>query len=328
MTDGHSQWHAGERALQERAGSAELLANAADRILRPFMSEQHRAFFPQLPFLIVGCIDDDGWPWASILVGDPGFVSSPDPTRLRVDVLPPEGDPLAGSLSPKASLGLLGIELPTRRRNRLNGHVVDVDAYGFLVGVDQSYGNCPQYIQRRDYAPSNGVADKVLVESFSNLDDSQARSLLAVCDTFFVATYASDDRSKSGTNTAGVDVSHRGGRPGFVKIDPDGSLTVPDYSGNRYYNTLGNILVNPRAGIVVPDFERGDLLLVTGEAFIGDERDDSEEVRLIEGAELLWRVRPKKGLWLRNALRMRFDFRDWSPRTLATGTWDGSKLKP
>jgi uncharacterized protein len=317
--DGQPEWHVGERALQQRAGSAEVLAKAASRILQPFMSEQQRLFFPQLPFLVTGCIDAQGWPWASLLAGKPGFAWSPDPTVLRVNSLPPQGDPLAEALAPGASLGLLGIELPTRRRNRVNGHVAGVDAQGFSVDVDQSFGNCAQYIQRRDYAAE--FTGDALMTSFCNLDDPEARAVLSTCDTFFVATYATTTDSK-GEEGAGVDVSHRGGRPGFVRVDADGTLTIPDYSGNRFYNTLGNILINPRAGIVVPDFDRGDLLLITGEASVGTEPEDLMEARSVEGAQMLWRVKPRRGLWLRQALPMRFAFRDWSPRTLATGAWD------
>ena len=46
-------------------------------------------------------------------------------------------------------IGLLGIELHSRRRNRMNGVVSAIDETGFEVQVKQSFGNCPQYIQSR-----------------------------------------------------------------------------------------------------------------------------------------------------------------------------------
>jgi len=262
-----ADWHEGEQALQAFAGSKDRLAGAASRIMRPFLTEQHRAFFPRLPFLVTGCVDADGSPWASILVGPPGFCSSPDPHHLRIDALPAATDPLTAALCPGASIGLLGIQLSTRRRNRLNGRVVAVDTTGFLVAVEQSFGNCPQYIQRRDDVAFTEPRGPAASTEFRGLDDPAARALLSNCDTFFVATYADAE-------ARGVDVSHRGGRPGFVRVNPDGRLTIPDYSGNRYYNTLGNILMTRRAALIVPDFEYGDLLLVTGRASLGLDGQD------------------------------------------------------
>lgn len=311
-------WHAGERWLQALAGSAAILETAGPRILRSYMTEQHRTFFPQLPFIVTGCIDAEARPWASLLCAAPGFAWSPDPRSLRIDALPPSGDPLAPALAWNAPVGLLGIELPTRRRNRLNGTVVNLDDRGFLVRVEQSFGNCPQYIQRRDYGPPDLPTKSVTVDRFAELDNEEARLLLGSCDTFFVATCAP---SASSNAKPGLDVSHRGGRPGFVRVDQDGLLTIPDFPGNKYFNTLGNILVNPRAGLMVPDFDRGQLLLLTGDAWIGLDEADRQEAARIKGAERIWRMRPTAGLWLRNALPIAFAFRECSPRTIATGTW-------
>ena len=61
----------------------------------------------------------------------------------------------------------------------------------------------------------------------------------------------------------GADISHRGGRPGFVRVDGD-VLTIPDFRGNRYFNTLGNLIAEPRASLLFVDFETGDLLQLQG----------------------------------------------------------------
>ena len=116
-------------------------------------------------------------------------------------------------------------------------------------------------------------------------------------------------------------MGHRGGRKGFVRVDNDGALTIPDFPGNRYFNTLGNIVVTGRAGVVVPAFETGDLLLLTGDASVGMTARDQREVALMQGAERLWRLSPHRGWWLRGALPLAFQFQSWSPQTLATGVW-------
>jgi predicted pyridoxine 5'-phosphate oxidase superfamily flavin-nucleotide-binding protein len=171
-----SPWHDGERAMQARAGVAERMARVSGRAIRDFMPDQHRDFFAQLPFIVVGSVDRDGWVWASLLAGRPGFATSPDPRSLTIAALPVSGDPLACALMLRAKLGLLGIELPTRRRNRLNGSVVALDGASFTVAVEQSFGNCPQYIQARDYASVAATPARVRVETFNALDAARVLS--------------------------------------------------------------------------------------------------------------------------------------------------------
>src|SRR5205085_4463952 len=164
-----------------------------------------------------------------------GFLSSPDPKTLHVGAYPEEDDPAAEGIAVSSRVALLGIELPTRRRNRMNGRVIDLDVSGFTVAVEQSFGNCPQYIQRRDYR-SRRPPQYAATEPLARYDD-WALDLIRRADTLFVASSTSPGQSVSG---GGADVSHRGGRPGFVAIAADGAIEIPDYRGNRFFNTLGN----------------------------------------------------------------------------------------
>ena len=249
-------FHDGEKALQHESGAFGTLAVAGPRVIRSYMPEQHRSFFAQLPWLVVGSLDAQGRPWAHALAGPPGFVQAPDPKQLVVR------SPQAG-LSPGAPVGLLGIEPHTRRRNRMNGVVTQAGEQGFSVQVTQSYGNCPKYIQARE-ATWAGPQAAGAVRDAASLDDT-ARRIIAAADTFFIAT-AHPAAQQGGAASHGVDVSHRGGRPGFVRIAPDGSLQVPDYNGNHFFNTLGNIALNPRCGLLFIDFETGGLLQVAASA--------------------------------------------------------------
>ena len=146
-----SPWHAGERLLQEHVGVAARMAQIGPKVLRDYMPDQHRDFYAQLPLLLAGAVDPAGDPWAGALEGEPGFAWSPDPRVLRVAAMPDADDPLAAGLGPGKALGLLGIELQTRRRNRVNGLVSAWDGRRFEVTVGQSFGNCPQYIQTREW---------------------------------------------------------------------------------------------------------------------------------------------------------------------------------
>ena len=311
MESNHTVFHPDELAAQARAGIATMRA-----VIRDFMPEQHRTFFAALPYVAVAVSDVAGWPLATLLEGDPGFVTSPDPTSLRVNRLPREPDPAAGRIRVGDEIGLLGIDFGTRRRNRANGVVSSLDASGFSVAVRQSFGNCPQYIQRRSITRAD--TDAGCAREFTSLDH-EARSLIERADTFFVASRARTDSWPAG----GADISHRGGRPGFVRIEDD-ALFVPDFRGNRYFNTLGNLLGEPRASLLFPDFETGDLLQLQGLASI--EWGESAAAP-VQGAERIWQFRVIRGWYRPHGVALRGALIDYSPVTLRTGTWN-EKVSP
>ena len=319
----NAPFHDGERAVQQRLGVRERMAEVGPRVIRDHMPQQHQLFFAQLPFMPVASVDEQGRPWASVLVGQPGFLHSPDARHLQITTRPVPGDPLAGALRPGAPLGFLGIELHTRRRNRMNGHVSAVAADGFVVQVDQTIGNCPQYIQARDYHFVRDAQDLTPrgTDEFDTLD-TEAQAHIAAADTLFVATHAP---GTPGQDARGADVSHRGGRSGFVKVEDARTLLVPDFSGNLMFMTLGNMLLNPRTGLLFIDFTTGDLLLLTGRAEIVW---DGPDVSAFGGAERAWRFRLDRGLRLRDALPLRWSAPAFAPTSLATGAWPQQPADP
>lgn len=274
------------------------------------MPEQHRDFFAALPYLFIAINDAGGWPVATLLEGPPGFVDSPDPTTLRVSTFPQLEDPAAEGIRVGCEIGMLGIDLGTRRRNRANGVIAHVDGAAFTVAVKQSFGNCPQYIQRRAIAHTESASCRGRqLDSF----DDHARALLERADTFFVAS-----RSRGGVgHSGGSDISHRGGRPGFVRVDGN-TLTIPDFRGNRYLNTLGNLLGEPRCSLLFVDFDTGDVLQLQG--LVRIDWSPSERDRF-EGAERMWHFQLTRGWYRPQAIGLRGEFIDYSPVTLRTGTW-------
>lgn len=315
-------FHGGERAMQARAGVAARMAEFGPRVIRDVMPDQHRAFFAQLPFVMVGTVDDAGQPWASVLAAPRGFIQSPDAHTLVLTAKPLVGDPLEQTLANGVPIGLLGLEPHTRRRNRMNGIVQDVSAAAFGVQLQQSFGNCPKYIQAREpvYLPGRQTMQPIVHDS-ARLDDA-ARRMIEVADTLFIATaFAGDTLTTGAVGLAGgVDVSHRGGKPGFVRVDADGTLTMPDFLGNYFFNTLGNLAVNPRAGLLFVDFDNGDLLYLAVEA---DIIWDGPEVLAFEGAQRLLRFHVKRMRRLEAALPFSWSSSTLSPALDGTGHWPG-----
>lgn len=304
-----SPWHEGEKRLQEQVGVAERMEAFGQKVIRDHMPDQHRVFYHQLPFIVAGAVDAQGKPWATLLEGPEGFVSSPDPKLLLIDTELASDDPATPGLAQGGAIGLLGIELHTRRRNRLNGQARRVAGGLLEVAVEQSFGNCPQYIQLREYTrvdePSRGRQDSTAL-------DARTRAMIEGADTFFVASYVEHDDGRRS-----VDVSHRGGRPGFVKVEGN-RLTIPDYAGNLHFNTLGNLLVNPLAGLLFVDFATGNVLQLSGRTEV---MLDSPLISAFEGAERLWALDVEQVVLRPAALSLRWAFQEYAPTSLATGTW-------
>ncbi|MCZ6830639.1 MAG: pyridoxamine 5'-phosphate oxidase family protein [Gammaproteobacteria bacterium] len=314
---GDSPFHRGEREIQSRLGVREQMEHQGSRFIRDHLPEQHREFYRGLPFVLIGTVDEKGRPWASILFGRPGFADSPDARTLTLASRPVFGDPLNDNLVAGLRAGLLGIEYHSRRRNRLNARVAAFDDKVIQLDIDQAFGNCPRYIQTRDYELLPGIdllGENKPVQRLGSLN-SQARAIIEKADHFYIASYYSEDEGKV---SHGADVSHRGGKPGFVRVDDDNRLTFPDFNGNLHYNTLGNISLNPRAGLLFMDFDSGDLLYLTcGAEIIWD----AEERQAFTGAESLVRLTIDAGLIVEGAAPIRWSNGEQSPMLTETGSW-------
>lgn len=318
--DQGSPFHAGEQALQRRAGVRERLEEIGRKVIRDHMPEQHRELFEKLPTLLVGAVDATGQPWATMLAGRPGFIRTPDARTMTVGATVPPGDPVMQALQSShrpQPLGLLGLEPHTRRRNRMNGTLVHQDGSIWQIAVNQSFGNCPQYIQAREPAWVDTLPGPV-TDGGARLGPAPT-ALLRRTDTIFIASAAPDARAHGGP--AGVDVSHRGGRPGFVRVrdEAEGTrLSLPDFRGNFMFNTLGNLLVHPLAGLLVVDPLSGDMLHLAARAEI---QWDGPEVEAFQGATRLLHLQVLAHRWRPGALPLRWQDGPAAPQLADTGHW-------
>jgi uncharacterized protein len=281
-------WHEGEITLQRSVGVDARMHEIGPRVIRDFMPDQHRVFFMSLAFVIIGTIDKAGDPWAGILVGDEALLATPNEYTLQANFKRDERDPSQRGILPDQPIAVLGIDPATRRRNRANGSVLRSDDRGMVIHVRQSFGNCPQYITRRTLAlePRSNEGDVITANQLND----EMRAFIKNADTFFVASYAIREG-----DIRQVDVSHRGGPKGFVAATETGEIHIPDYPGNNYFNTLGNILLTGCAGLIFVDFASGSVLQITGKAKVfGVNRSvhldfPYDRYWTVEPAEIVWR---------------------------------------
>ncbi|OLF19299.1 pyridoxamine 5'-phosphate oxidase family protein [Actinophytocola xanthii] len=266
-------YHEGERAVQARAGVLDQ-AEFSSAAIHARIPDVARDFLAGQVMLVLGAADRDGRPWASLLTGAPGFLRAQGDSALSVDALPVPGDPLHAELAGAAEpfpVGMVAVDFAGRRRMRMNGRATAA-GLGVRVRLDQVYANCPKYIQKREPRWTGTVPAAPL--RTEGLRDGQA-ALVTLADTFFVATA---DREGN------ADASHRGGNPGFVEVLSPTRLRWPDYVGNSMFGTLGNLEVNPAAGLLFPDWETGDTLQLTGTARVDW---DARRAAAVPGAQRL-----------------------------------------
>jgi len=259
-------FHDGEREVQQAAGETAIadrnITVMSDTVIagaRPFIAKQF--------MVVLGSMDAAGRVWASMLFGKPGFLHTDSGSTILIDVPEKErdqADPLWANIAGQADLGMLFIELGSRRRYRVNGTVQRLDAQGVEVAIREAYPNCPKYIQRR-HLRQLGEPQLPVQAARGTLLRGVVRDIIRQADTLFVASRHAD---------SGADVSHRGGNPGFIKIVNETTLRIPDFNGNSLFNTLGNFKVDPRAGLCIPDFTHGQLLQLTGTAVAHWNQDD------------------------------------------------------
>jgi len=224
----------------------------------PIIPRGARPFLEGQRFAVLAGLDGTGRVWTSLLAGRPGFIGAPDETTLRIAAAPPAVDPITDCLADGALVGVLVFDPVRRRRLRLNGHVTSVDAAAVQISVAEVFGNCPKYIQARTLEAESAAAAMPSVRRGSVLTASQQRAIERA-DTLFIGSVH---------ERTGADASHRGGRPGFVRVVDERRLRLPDYAGNNMFQTLGNISKDPRVGLLFVDFASGTTQQLTGRARI------------------------------------------------------------
>ena len=298
-------YHEGELAVQQRVSETEMARMNSGAIDDSILAGALR-FFEQQPMVVIGSVDPEGRIWVSILFGNPGFLRALDNQTLELDLSQPRSavdDPLWSNLSKNPNVGLLVIELDSRRRIRINGRARKVSDTRIIIDVERAYPNCPKYIQRRDWktSPADLKFDTTPSTRGKKLNHEQ-ETLIAGADTFFVASAHPEH---------GVDASHRGGHPGFVQLINSRQLRIPDFAGNSMFNTLGNFVSYPHAGVVFIDFERGRLLQLTGRPEILWDLDDPQGET--GGTRRYWQFDITG--WIESALtfRLNWELLDYSP---------------
>lgn len=256
----NTPFHPGELRIQALAGESQI-ASRNGRLIADKIPDGALKFVDKQPFVLAASLDDQQNIWVSLLAGQPGFVQAGSPQVVRLNtehLVSADNDIFWTNAAARPSIGLLFIELASRRRLKVNGPVtVAPDGSGLQVQVQECFPLCPRYIQRREVAVSTATRQAHADAETGNAFTSLLKDWISTADTLFVGSGHDDDH---------IDVGHRGGSPGFVQMLDENTLLIPDYNGNSMFNSLGNFSINPRAGLLFVNFETGETLQLTGHA--------------------------------------------------------------
>ncbi|HDR8180739.1 TPA: pyridoxamine 5'-phosphate oxidase family protein [Bacillus thuringiensis] len=270
-------FHSGERAVHKMLG-VQKIANTASTMIQPIMTKKFMTFLNGRNSFMISSMDEKGRVWSSFLAGKEGIIQAVECDLIKINVGINEDDPLFTNILHNKEVGIIVIDFASRIRIRINGSVVNKFSDGsFEIKTEQVFGNCPKYIQARNFTYNEtAVGGTKQFNKQYALNENQ-QELINQADTFIIASSSSEGK---------LDISHRGGMPGFIHIISEQKIVFPDYSGNMLFNTLGNIIGNPNVGLLFFDFANGDTLQLTGKASIIWDVDESSLSRF-PGAQRL-----------------------------------------
>ena len=272
-----SEFHEGELAVQQLAGVRAEADRLAGMLAPPHLDGGPARFLGERTFAALTGRDEEGRLWTSPLVGPPGFLDA-TATTLQIHALPLPGDPLR-DLPAGQPVGLIVMDFARRRRLRVNGVLAERNAERPArrrrAGLRQLPEVHPAATPRRGCRTGRWPRASARGTTLS----AAQRALLARTETFFLGTTHPE---------RGVDTSHRGGPPGFVRVE-DGGLWWPDYPGNNMFSSFGNLAVDDTAAVLVPDFAAGTSLQLSGRATVewlppgsvGDDGGTGRRVRFV-----------------------------------------------
>lgn len=298
-------YHRGEREIQRRAGD-ENMARTNGRMISSEIIKGAIPFIERQQMAVFGSVDTQNRVWASVLMGKSGWLKVKEVSSIEVDLRQLVSTPkaiLVDHLKHSRQLGALFIELPTRRRYRVNGKVKLI-AQGFELVVEEAYPNCPKYIQKGELRLTENVDKPEPRLTKGNQMDTTLLTWIKSVHTFFVAS-----SSESGE----IDVSHRGGTPGFIQILPSGVLKIPDYKGNGLYNSLGNMFTNPNAGLLFIDFENGNTLQLTGQTDLLFEETAPDDLARTTGTGRYWFFKTEEWILTKHHHTAEWQLQEYSP---------------
>jgi hypothetical protein len=231
------RFHEGEQSLQERFGTRRALASHERELFagRALTGNAAR-FVGSLPLVAIATREEDGWPFPSLEQG-PWEIAGTEEVRLGGVR---DAERLSRHLARHPKAGTLAIDLHRRFRFRINGRA-HMEGEGLRLQVEHAFGNCRKYLH--ELVPGRRVPGTPAMEAWRSSLDGGDSDAVGRATHAFIATQDAD---------GDLDAQYKGGVPGWLVVEDPETLLWPDYPGNGFFMSLGNLQQDPRLGLLVP----------------------------------------------------------------------------
>lgn len=303
-------FHDGQLAVQKIADEEEIakqripmISNSLHPRSIPFIEDQILAF--------PGSEDYNGNIWLSLLIGERGFIKIPSLQEITFDLSKIVSNPtdiFFKNIELKPTVGLLFHEAARRIRYRAWG-IARKKENQLVFDIRMGYPSCPKHIQREIIEiPEDAKVTSASYQKGTKLGEVE-KALIIEAHTFFIATQ---------TKKGDIESSHRGGDPGFIEIQENGILRVPDYIGNSMFSTLGNIYENPKAALLFVDYKKGETLQLSGNAELQFDQNSKDDFYKSGETGRFWTFQTEKWIRTVNHHKVNSKFIDFSPFNVLT----------
>ena len=298
-------FHDGQLAVQKIAGEEEIAKQRIPMILNslhprsiPFIEHQVLAF--------LGSEDSNEEIWLSLIVGERGFIKAPSLKEIIFDkskIVSNREDIFFKNIELKPTVGLLFHEAERRARYRAWG-VARNNGNQLSFDIRMGYPSCPKHIQREIIEVVEDSKTTSSKYKKGTILGKLEKEWIIKAHTFFIATQ---------TKKGDIESSHRGGDPGFIEIQENGLLRVPDYLGNSMFSTLGNIYQNPKAALLFVDYNTGETLQLSGNAELQFDQNSKDDLYKSGETGRFWTFETMKWIRTMNHHKVNTRFIDFSP---------------
>jgi hypothetical protein len=256
------RYHEGQIAVQQEAKTTQIAERLAHWV-GPI------AEFAQISDLFLFAISDPEQILRfTVLSGKPPLMKTRKGSEIRLQ-FPSDRAP---RITTPTLCGGLAIHLGQARRVRTNGRLIPM-AEGVDLEAHETFTLCRKYM-----APSLALDDRPHLGPVAReplaFDDPWIPDLLARAETSFLASISPQ---------GGPDVAHRGGPPGFIKLDVSARrLTWIEYVGDGVFKSAGNVRATGSMTLLIPDFENGDGVELIGRGEYTNQRTDRRVDPLVQ----------------------------------------------
>ncbi|MEX0732193.1 MAG: 2Fe-2S iron-sulfur cluster-binding protein [Aquisalimonadaceae bacterium] len=251
--------------LQLRVGARSQIESSGAHAIRTAIDPDTELLLLRQTVVFITALDADGYPRCMQLTGKPGFLCSNSSDGVAIDWAMTDTTVDQLQLQTGTPLALLFLDSPSGTVVRFNGWATDASTKRAELRITQLFSKAARYAHRRDNRQTRPATQPPVRDDAQSALTPSMIAFLETVDTLIVASRHPEPEKK---DTHGLDLSHRGGLPGFALATTLSTITWPEFEGSNYFSTLGNLMLDPRCALLALSADGARALHIRGKAEI------------------------------------------------------------